>query len=108
MKGKAIAWTLFGLSVALPPAYADESAKAFYNKCLETEIQHCQVRAERVSSRSDRIRKDAEKASAQARYYETNRSALVEQMEQERVSTKNHKIHRYLLDSYYESRLVKE
>lgn len=108
MKRKAIVWTLFGLFIALPSVYADETSIAFYSKCIENEIQHCQIRAERVKSRSEHIRKDAEEAGAQARFYEANRDSLVHQMDQERVSTKDHKVHRYLLDAYYESRLRRE
>ncbi len=100
--------TLVGLFIAAPSAYADESPKAFYSKCIEVEIQHCEVRAERANSRSARIREDAAKARKQADYYEANRDALIQQMERQRVSTKNHKVRRYLLDAYYETRLASE
>jgi hypothetical protein len=105
---KAVFCTLVGLFIAVPSAYADESSKAFYSKCIEAEIQHCQVKAERVNSRSARIREDAEKARKQAEYLEVNRDALIQQMEQQRVNTKNHKVRRYLLDAYYETRLARE
>jgi hypothetical protein len=108
MKRKAIGWTLFGLFFAFPSAYADESSKAFYSRCIDTEIQHCRIKAERVESRSKRIRRDAEKAKEQAHYYETNRDALIQQIDRERVCAKNYTARRYLLDSYYESRLAVE
>ncbi len=105
---KAVFCTLVGLFIAVPSAYADESSNAFYSKCIEAEIQHCEVRAERVNSRGAHIREDAERARKQADYLEANRGALIQQMEQQRLSTRNHKVRRYLLDAYYETRLARE
>lgn len=98
-------FALMSLASAFPVTphflYAQEhGVESFYDYCIDSKVDRCLLQASRKHSRSEEIRKSAERAQRQADFYRMHKDELIREMVDRDIGFQQHQVDYFLNKSF--------
>jgi hypothetical protein len=96
-------WLTFVMVAPMVALSQNAGKESFYQGCIEKKIERCGLKATRLDSRSERIKREAESARRKAEFYKANREELTRQMTAKDVREKFNQVDYFLIKAYDEN-----
>ena len=94
---------VIGASLTAAQSASKNQLVQFYEICITKKISNCSAKTDRKTSRFANLRRKADLAARQVTYFTSNKNMLINEMVEQGIGRKPHKVEHYLNKRFFET-----